>query len=166
MSDADTTSTSPEESSAPDRTTPLARHSHRLGPLIMLVLSVAFLIASLGLPLGVLDRPGPGLWPSAVAALTGLLSLIACFIPARDEELFARTPLLRVSGLMIALVAFPYLLEPAGFLIPAALLVIFMMRFLSHSPWVKSIVVAVSTAAGAYVVFGVLLGVRLTALPL
>lgn len=139
-------------------------HSHRLGPLIILIVSMLFLFASLPLTLGSLSRPGPGLWPLFIASLTAVLAILTGFHARKNEEYFDRKGLLRVGYLLVALVAFPYLFDVIGFAAPSILLIVFMMRFLSKEPWVKSIAVAVITTGITYVLFGVLLNVRLPAI--
>lgn len=142
------------------------RHAHRIGPLTVLVLSVTFVFASLPLELGSVSRPGPGLWPLFIASLSAALAIATMFHARRSEENFDIPGLLRVSYLLVALIAYPYLFDLVGFVIPSVLIIVFMMRFLSKEPWAKSLMVAVITTGVAYILFGVLLDVRLPAFSL
>lgn len=141
------------------------RHRHRLGPSLMLALSLIFWLSAAGLVTGSASRPGPGFWPLLVASVTGALSLVAIFSKRTDEEALQPSALIRVALLLAAMLSFPFLMEIAGFFIPSFLLIVFMMRGLSHQPLMRSLIVAAATSGAAYVIFGFLLNVRLTLLP-
>lgn len=142
------------------------RHTHRIGPLILLSLSIAFVLAGSQLDFGSISRPGPGLWPIAIGTITGAMSLVSAVLPRKEEETFQRAEVARAATLMIAFFLFPTIFEYVGFVIPSILLITFMMKFLSRESWVKSLIVAVATTAIAYVLFGVMLNVRLPAFTL
>lgn len=142
------------------------RHTHRTGSLILLAVSLCFIIAASQLEFGSLSRPGPALWPLTIAVITGALSLTSSVLPRHDEELFSGRGMLRVCSLFAAMLCFPLLFEYLGFVVPAALLILFMMRVLSKQSWLRSVIVAVVTTTVSYVLFGVLLNVRLPAFSL
>lgn len=138
-------------------------HLHRLGPAILLALSLTFLVSAAGMDFGSLSRPGPGFWPSVVAVITAGLSVVGLLLPRKEEEGFERRAVLRVGTLLIVLLAFPLVFGVVGFVVPSILLIIVMMRFLSQQSWLRSTIVAVTTTAVAYIVFAMLLDVRLPA---
>lgn len=138
-------------------------HTHRLGPVLILSVSLVFLFAALPLQFGSISRPGPGFWPLVVSSLTAVLAIIAAFFPRQGEEDFDRWGSQRATSLLIALIAFPFLFGILGFVIPSILLIVFMMRVLSQEPWRRSAIVAVITTSVAYGIFALLLDVRLQA---
>lgn len=144
----------------------LDSHTHRLGPLLLLGLSIAFVIAGAQQDFGSLSRPGPGLWPISIGSITGTLALISALLPWKGEEHFRLHEVMRAGALLVAFLLFPTIFEYVGFAVPALLLITFMMKFLSRESWTKSAIVAVTTTGVAYVLFGEMLSVRLPAFTL
>lgn len=141
-------------------------HTHRLGPLLLVAISVAFLVVGSRLDFGSISRPGPGLWPVAIATITGSMALVSALLPHKGEERFHLPEVGRVLALFAAFLLFPLLFDLVGFIIPSVLLITFMMKVLSRESWLRSTIVALATSIIAYMLFGVMLSVRLPAFTL
>jgi hypothetical protein len=147
------------------------------------VLAVALLAASgvyvanaWMLPLGTAARPGAGSYPLAVGLFGAAVALAWVVTALRQApagpavEAPAGSPVeprdasagRRVAITGGLLVAFCWLLPLAGYPIAAFLFVALLLRGLSAG-WMPAVLIALSTAAASYYVFGSLLGVPLPA---
>ena len=141
-------------------------HTHRLGPLLLVGISVAFIAAGSRLDFGTISRPGPGLWPVSIGIITGSMALVSALLPHKGEERFHLPEVARALSLFAAFLLFPLLFDIVGFIVPSDLLITFMMRVLSRETWLRSAIVALATSVIGYVLFGVMLSVRLPAFDL
>jgi putative tricarboxylic transport membrane protein len=134
-----------------------------------LLLSVAYGIGSLLLPMGTLERPGPGFFPSIVALVMAALSgpLLWRFLCIKEpqplgEHSFPRGPdLRRVLALGGSLILFAVLLQPLGYRITSALLMGTVLRLLGMRHWGRIALSAVLATAISYWIFALLLDVPL-----
>jgi putative tricarboxylic transport membrane protein len=134
-----------------------------------LLLSVAYGIGSLQLPMGTLERPGPGFFPLIVALVMAALSgpLLWRFLcgkkpPPPGEHPFPRgADLRRVLALGGALLLFAVLLQPLGYGITSALLMGTVLRLLGMRHWGRIALSAVLATAISYWLFASLLDVPL-----
>lgn len=134
-----------------------------------LLLSVAYGIGSLLLPMGTLERPGPGFFPSIVALVMAALSgpLLWRFLRIKEpqplgEHSFPRGPnLQRVLALGGSLILFAVLLQPLGYRITSALLMGTVLRLLGMRHWDRIALSAVLATAISYWLFALLLDVPL-----
>lgn len=122
------------------------------------------------LPLGNLNRPGPGLLPAASSGLLFLLSgsvLVRAFVRrGPGSEAAAWSKRTRDVGLAIlALVAYASLLEYVGYLVSTLLLAIFVLRALQHARWTEALLFSGGVVIVSYLIF-TLLGLRLPSGPL
>lgn len=140
--------------------------THRLGPLLLVAISIAFIVVGSRLEFGTISRPGPGLWPVSIAVITGSMALVSALLPHKGEERFRLPEVARALSLFAAFLLFPLLFDIVGFIVPAFLLIMFMMRVLSRETWLRSAIVALATSVIGYVLFGVMLSVRLPAFDL
>jgi putative tricarboxylic transport membrane protein len=134
-----------------------------------LLLSLAYGIGSLLLPMGTLERPGPGFFPLVVAlvmaALSGLLLwrfLCVQKPQTQGENPFPQGPdLRRVLALGGSLILFAVLLQPLGYVITSVLLMGTVLRLLGMRHWGRTALSAVLTTAISYWFFALLLDVPL-----
>jgi putative tricarboxylic transport membrane protein len=134
-----------------------------------LLLSVAYGIGSLLLPMGTLERPGPGFFPLIVALVMAALSspLLWRFLCVKKpqppgEHPFPRGPdLRRVLAMGGSLILFAVLLQPLGYGISSALLMGAVLRLLGMRHWGRIALSAVLTTAISYWLFAILLDVPL-----
>ena len=134
-----------------------------------LLLSVAYGIGSLLLPMGTLERPGPGFFPLIVALVMAVLSgpLLWRFLCVKKpqptgEHPFPQGPdLRRVLALGGSLILFAVLLQPLGYGITSALLMGTVLRLLGMRHWGRIALSAAFTTAISYWLFALLLDVPL-----
>jgi putative tricarboxylic transport membrane protein len=157
MDRATATSTEPPDEQA-NRHGPRG-HLHRIGPLVVLAVGVGALVGAVGLSLGTLTDPGPGLWPFVVALLltgTGLVLLVVDD-PADYERWTSGTA--RIAGGLAGLAVFVVAFDAIGFLLPAFLMLLLWLRFFGRESWRWSLGLAIAGSVGLYVLFDELLGV-------
>ncbi len=132
---------------------------HRIGPLAVLAVGVGALVGAVGLSIGSLTAPGPGLWPLIVALLlTGTaLVLVVVDDPADYERLTGGTA--RIVGGLAGLAVFVVAFEAIGFLLPAFLMLLLWLRVFGRESWGWSLGLAVVGSAGMWLLFDTALGV-------
>jgi putative tricarboxylic transport membrane protein len=125
-------------------------------------IGVAGLVGSLGLGLGQLTAPGPGLWPFVVSVVITTLSVVLALTGRQgtDTEKFSRASVMTALA-VLTLVLLGVALPLIGFEIPSLLLTFVWLRFLGKESWRSSIVISVGTTAAFYVLFVLLLQIPL-----
>ncbi len=131
-------------------------------------IAVLYSIGCMELKLGTLRKPGPGLFPSLIAAAL-LLSTAAhlykvytkkteTLVPAEG----AQTVNLRAwVGIAICVFAYPALLMALDFVLSTFVTVFAMLLVLRFKSWPVCLLVSLFTAIACFVVFAILLGVAL-----
>ena len=134
----------------------------------LFAISVLYAVGCLELKLGTLRQPGPGLFPSLIAAallLSAGAYLYRVFKNKGDEsarsEGLSQKDLRTLGGLSVCIFAYPAMLMGLDF-IPATFLTVFgMLLILKFRSWPVSLLVALFTALVCFIVFAMLLGVAL-----
>lgn len=126
------------------------------------LVGVAGMAGSLGLGLGRLTAPGPGLWSFVVSVVITVLSVALALIGRHgaDTEKFSRASVTTAIA-VLTLVLFAFALPLTGFEIPSLLLTFVWLRFLGKETWASAIVISVGTVAAFYVLFVLLLQIPL-----
>ncbi|MDN5725552.1 MAG: tripartite tricarboxylate transporter TctB family protein [Propionibacteriales bacterium] len=132
----------------------------RLSAIVTFGVGAFVVLTSVGLGLGEVSEPGPGMWPLVLGIAVMVLSVVLLVRGHvfTDTEKFSKSTLLPLIG-VATLVAFWVLLPMIGFEIPAALLVFSWLRWLGRESWRVSIIGTVLTVAAFYLVFVTALGV-------
>jgi len=147
---------------------------HRLQTVVaaaFLLLSVAYGVGSLQLPMGTLERPGPGFFPLmvalAMAALSGPLLWGSLSVKqpqtSGEERLPQGRDLRRLLSLGGSLILFAVLLRPLGYGVANALLMVAVLRLLGMKPWGLVLLSAGLATTISYWLFAVILDVPLPA---
>ena len=137
--------------------------------LLLIGLAGYLLFAGRALRFGTMRVPQTGFFPSVLAVLLLLFSLIALAQALRQKAdgpapgKIATEGWFRIGATLATLVGFAAALESLGFLLSTFLLMMLLLRAIEAPPWPKVIVVALATALGAYGLFSWLLGVLLPA---
>ena len=135
----------------------------------LFAISVLYTVGCLKLKPGTLRQPGPGLFPSLIAAALLLSSgayLYRVFKNKGDDESgqsegLSQKDLRTLGGLSLCIFAYPALLTGLDF-IPATFLTVFgMLIILKFRSWPVSLLVSLFTALVCFIVFAMLLGVAL-----
>ena len=136
--------------------------------LALLLLGLAFVIASLQLNFGSVHRPGPGFLPFWTAL--GLI-LVAGFSLAREfveshrrrsaaaERLFDSS-VLNVIATIVILTAYAFGVEWLGYNVSTSVLFILLFKLAGFRSWLSTLITALLTTSLSYLFFGLWLGVR------
>ena len=133
---------------------------------LWIALGLYFMLQGMVLKLGTISSPGTGFMPffvGLVLIVFGVLSAIPLLISLRLIEL-ERLPLRRLRDpaiVVVAMIAYSVALERAGFIVSTALLILLLARFVGKTTLVRAAALGIVATLFCYVVFGVLLGVRL-----
>lgn len=143
---------------------PVVQNADRFAPLaFLLMLAVAYTqIASL--EVGTFSEPGPGLWPTLVSiVLAGCI--IALFYVARDKpESVSRTTLMKVGVTVLTLALFPLLYNLLGFIPTGAIGAGVFAWLIGKEKPLTSILLGIGSSVLIYLLFGVLLDLRISPL--
>jgi membrane protease YdiL (CAAX protease family) len=121
---------------------------------------------------GANDEPGPGFFPALLAGLLiflGLALSLGWLLAPRtrlenlEELTFARPALLRAGGVWLSLAIGVALLTTLGFLLSSILIVALLVLGMEQLRGLRTIAAMLALPIGIYVVFSVLLEVRLPA---
>ena len=136
--------------------------------LFLLLFSVYIAVVSSKLGLGTLGKPGPGFFPFCGAMLVGISAVViligALSKMTHREEVIAQREKARwwnVACVLGVIVVFALLLNTLGFVLCTFLMFIFLLRVVMSQRWSKTIVVALCTTVGSYILFEVLLNAQL-----
>lgn len=139
--------------------------------LIWIVLGLAVMIASYQMSLGTLHTPGPGLLPFLLGSLLVIVSL-SIFInsltlfkktsPGTSETgIWAGIEFKNLLIIVVALVAYPLLLEKLGFLITAFLFLFVLFSVFDSRRWFFALGASLLTVSITYTLFVLVLQVEL-----
>lgn len=136
-----------------------------------LLLSAAYGVGSLQLPMGTLERPGPGFFPLIVALAMAALSsaLLWGSLSVKksqnngEEHLPQGQDLRRLLSLGGTLILFAVMLQPLGYGLASALLMVAALRLLGMKQWSLILLSAGLTALISYWLFAMILDVPLPA---
>jgi hypothetical protein len=131
-------------------------------------IAVLYSIGCVGLKLGTLRKPGPGLFPSLIAAALLLCTAVHAYqVFATKTETCspaegAQAVNLRAwVGIAICVFAYPALLMALDFVLSTFVTVMAMLLILRFKTWPVCLLVSLFTAVACFVVFAMLLGVAL-----
>ncbi len=143
---------------------------------VLLIFSAAYTLSSLGLKIGRLSSPGPGLMPLLLG-----IGLTACALAYLAQQVRRRrgsreplTPKVNAAkwsvhgtplGIVVAVAAYPFLLSWLGFLVSTSLVVCAMLLLLRFRGPGVSILVGIVMTFLCYLLFARVLGVVLPAGP-
>lgn len=138
-----------------------------LGGLFWLGISIFVCLKSIENDLGTFSYPGPGLFPFLSSLIIGAFAaflLVDAYLNKRKTkitDLWKGIEWKKVIGVLLSLFLYPLVLPRVGYLISTFALVGFLLGSTGSSKaWVRGISALIVTIA-SYVVFYILLGVRL-----
>jgi putative tricarboxylic transport membrane protein len=139
--------------------------------LLGLLLSAGYLHISLDLPMGALDEPGAGLFPILVSAVMAFASAAAMWegykAPTSDAiELPTGGDSARLVKLVLLLSAYFVAIPWLGYSVSSLIFCILLIRLLSDTNWMRSILYSIIMTAVVYVVFIYLLKVPMPTMAL
>lgn len=126
------------------------------------VLAIPVGAASWGFGVGSPNSPGAGFWPLLIAVVMFGLGLSLILRPTPNAGTAEGGSRWAPFGLTLATLAFYIVaLEPLGYLLATAVLLLVQFRWVEGRSWRSSVVIAVAAAVISLVVFRVLLKVSL-----
>ena len=142
--------------------------SDRFSALFFLALAIFICQQSMGIGVGTLRRPGPGLLSFGAGAAIGLLSLaflIQTFLskkaiagPVQDKGTGGKV---KTISICISLFIFTIAVNWLGFILSTLFFTLFLFRTVESEPWWRSVIKAVLVTVGNYLLFVAWLGLRL-----
>lgn len=141
---------------------PGAHSTDRLAPLAFLLILMAALTQIIRLDLGSLSAPGPGLWPMIVAIMVAVLLIATVFVGRDRPEPVSKEVVVKVGITLALLAAFPLLYEFVGFIPTGAVAAGVFAWYIGHEKILASVLLAVGSSIAVYLLFGVLLDLRVS----
>jgi putative tricarboxylic transport membrane protein len=143
--------------------------SDRYASLFFLALAAFICQQSMGIGVGTLVRPGPGLLSFGAGAVMGLLALaflIGTFLkgktssePSGEAESGSHTA--TVVAVCLSLFVYTIAVNWLGFVLSTLLFVIFLFRIVETESWGRSLLKGILVTAGNYLIFVLWLGINL-----
>jgi putative tricarboxylic transport membrane protein len=131
-------------------------------------IAILYSIGCMGLKLGALRKPGPGLFPSLIAAALLLSTAVHVYkVFTRKAEASAPSEgsqgvnLRAWAGIAVCVFAYPALLMALDFVLSTFVTVMAMLLILRFKSWPVCLLISLFTAIACFVLFAMLLGVAL-----
>ena len=143
-----------------------------IGGFFFLGAGIFFAVYSRSVDIGTMEEPGPGflpLWAGVLLALMSAALLGKAFFKkfGQGEAFFPESDSWRRVGMVVAsLIVYNLLLKQLGFILVTFLFVAFLVRFIFPKTWLKTVVTAALSTAGAQLVFVTLLEIQFPKGPL
>jgi putative tricarboxylic transport membrane protein len=147
------------------------KKSYTWAGLLGLLLSAGYLHVALDLPMGALDEPGAGLFPILVSAIMAFASAAAMWegykAPTSEAiELPTGGDSARLVKLVLLLSAYFVAIPWLGYSVSSLIFCILLIRLLSDTNWMRSILYSIIMTAVVYIVFIYLLKVPMPTMAL
>jgi hypothetical protein len=135
---------------------------------VLLALAIYVIAAALRMPPSGTPSPGSGFlpfWLGLILAVLAAKIVVAAWLSRSTEKspFPGKEALIAIGSVLGGLAVYIAVIEVLGFLIDTFLYVAFLMGIVERTKWRMSLVVALSTAAGLYLIFQTLMGVGLPA---
>lgn len=142
-----------------DEAAPTQRALKPIGAAVFVLLGIAAMVSAIGFGTGSLDRPGPGLWPTILAA--GLiLSAVVFLVVNRDGKEGAFGAEVWNALIVVgSIVVFILLFEHVSFLVASVVLLAGCQLAAGARRWLPIALTCVLGTAAAYALFFVVLGI-------
>lgn len=136
---------------------------------VLLVISGYLIQEAWRMPASGTFGPGPGFFPLGLGVIMAALAMILLATTwqrrATAKDMVSPFPgkkaLIAIGSVLGGLAAYILLIEVLGFLMDTFLYVAFLLGVVERKRWPMTLMVAVSTTAGLYFIFQVLLGIAL-----
>jgi putative tricarboxylic transport membrane protein len=131
-----------------------------------LVLGLYFVVQGIGLQLGSISSPSTGFMPFIIGIILIIFSIASAVPLVLSPEKSNQTPL-RIERfrdpaiVAVSMIVYALVLERLGFVASTFVLIVFLAKLVGGTTIVRSVILGGLATAACYLVFGVLLGVRL-----
>jgi putative tricarboxylic transport membrane protein len=140
----------------------------RINSIVFLVLGAIVIWQSAIIPMGDINKPGPGFLPFWVGILMAIFSISLWFLAGSREPISAHAKFLSGERRWISVIlttcllfAFAYWIETLGFIISTFLLLLFLFRVIGHQKWWAVFTGTVLVTLAAHILFKVIMKVQL-----
>lgn len=131
----------------------------------MMVVALGYILNARGIQTSFMSDPvGPRLFPYLVGAVVMIAALVMVLRPDPDEEWPAGPMVAQLALALAVLAGYAYAITPLGFLIPTAIAAGVLSWQIGGNPR-RSVLAGVGLSVGLFLLFRVLLGLGLKALP-
>lgn len=132
---------------------------------VMIVLALGYILSATNIQTSFMSDPvGPRLFPYMVAGVIIICSLVMVLRPDPQVEWPAPVMLLKLVTALAVLVGYAMVIRPWGFIIPTVLVSGIISYMISPRP-LQAALAGLGLGIGLYVLFKVVLGLGLVALP-
>lgn len=132
---------------------------------VMIVLALGYILSATNIQTSFMSDPvGPRLFPYMVAGVIIICSLVMVLRPDPQVEWPAPAMLLKLVTALAVLVGYAMVIRPWGFIIPTVLVSGIISYMISPRP-LQAALAGLGLGIGLYVLFKVVLGLGLVALP-
>jgi putative tricarboxylic transport membrane protein len=147
----------------------LMKKTDQWGGVVLLIISVFICWGSIQMPYGSIHYPGAGFFPLWLGVILGAMSAGLILKATKQKQgakmirdlLAEKIYWRKALFVLIALIAYAYLLDLLGFLIVTFLFMAFLFWFIEPQPWKSIIGWALVGCVGSYLIFEVWLKLRL-----
>lgn len=147
--------------------------SDKYSSIFFLIISIIFCQQSLGMNIGSLSSPGPGLLPLGIGIGTAFLSIALFFMSFRYKnsqlDYTDKNTIKSILGsvfLCLSLFAYVLAVNFAGFILATFLYSYFLFYFVETEKWWQSVLKALLVTIGNFIVFVVWLDVKVPIFPI
>lgn len=132
---------------------------------VMIVLALGYILSAMNIQTSFLSDPvGPRIFPYMVAGVVILCSLVMILKPDPDAEWPGPAMLLKIGAALAVLIGYALVIRPLGFIIPTAI-ASGLLAYMIAPRAVPAALAGLGLGVGLYVLFKVILGLGLVALP-
>ena len=136
-----------------------------ISSLVLMVFSVLIFISAFKLGIGNPKDPGPGFMPCLASVLVFSLSSVVLLKgkngPDRKRSSRGQKSVMKPLLLVIIILGYSFLLDVVGYLATAFLLMFAMFSLVEPKKWPRNVVLAAGIVILSFLLFKILLGVRL-----
>ena len=138
----------------------MSKHKDLIGGLFWLGVGILLSLWATRYSIGSLTLPGPGSLPLVLGLILILLSIIliargilSSRVTGRDSPSFLLTGWKKGVYTVVILLLGAFFFERLGYLLTFFLLIVFLMRGAGAQSWKRTVLVAICSALGVYLVF-------------
>lgn len=132
---------------------------------VMIVLALGYILGAMNIQTSFVSDPvGPSSFPLVIAGVVILCSVTMILRPDPDAEWPAGPMLLQLGLAVAVLLAYAYMIDPLGFILPTSIVAGILSWQISRLP-VKSAIAGVGLGVGLFVLFKTVLGLGLRGFP-
>lgn len=132
---------------------------------VMIVLALGYILSAMNIQTSFLSDPvGPRIFPYMIAGVVILCSLVMILRPDPDAHWPGPAMLLKIGGALAVLIAYALVIRQMGFIIPTAI-ASGLLAYMIAPRALPAALAGLGLGIGLYVVFRMILGLGLVALP-